>query len=357
MTRLMRGTRLALAGGGLLLAALPAEANETLAYTYDALGRMVKVERTGTVNNNASECYSYDPASNRANVNVVVNGACTLVSGGGGGGPTLSVANVSTTEGTSLGFVVSLTGTISGAVTVNYATANGSAAAGSDYTAKSGSLSFATSPSSQTVNVTTTNDTTAESNETVLFNLTSASGATIATSQATGTIIDNDGGGGGSDCTGVSFAVSDAPAVVEADSLVFTITKSGTTSSSCSVNYASANGTAVEPGDYTAVSGTKTFTSAQTSQTVLVSTESNGLTAEPNETVFLNLSGAALNAIISDAQGVGTIIDDGLGDGGCPLCRGAPEGAAPSDGTEDPPLEAIEPLPGEAVDPTIPGAR
>lgn len=51
-------------------AALAAYATETITYTYDARGRLVKVVRTGTVNNNVSAAYSYDKADNRTNVNV-----------------------------------------------------------------------------------------------------------------------------------------------------------------------------------------------------------------------------------------------------------------------------------------------
>ncbi|HMG48237.1 MAG TPA: RHS repeat domain-containing protein [Allosphingosinicella sp.] len=46
-------------------------ASETITYSYDARGRLVKVVRTGSVNNNVSATYSYDKADNRTNVNVV----------------------------------------------------------------------------------------------------------------------------------------------------------------------------------------------------------------------------------------------------------------------------------------------
>jgi YD repeat-containing protein len=51
--------------------AAAAAASETITYTYDARGRLVKVERSGTVNNNVSATYTYDKAHNRTNVNVV----------------------------------------------------------------------------------------------------------------------------------------------------------------------------------------------------------------------------------------------------------------------------------------------
>ena len=60
---------IALAG---LLGSSPALATETITYTYDARGRLVKVVHTGTVNNNDQACYKYDKADNRTNVQVNV---------------------------------------------------------------------------------------------------------------------------------------------------------------------------------------------------------------------------------------------------------------------------------------------
>jgi YD repeat-containing protein len=57
----------------LLVAALTgaaALASETISYSYDARGRLVRVQHSGTVNNNVSANYSYDKADNRTNVNV-----------------------------------------------------------------------------------------------------------------------------------------------------------------------------------------------------------------------------------------------------------------------------------------------
>ena len=68
MRRTLRIGLLATAIAG--LAAAAAVATETITYTYDARGRLVKVERTGTVNNNVKAEYKYDKADNRTNVNV-----------------------------------------------------------------------------------------------------------------------------------------------------------------------------------------------------------------------------------------------------------------------------------------------
>jgi len=57
--------------GIVALAAISAGAQEVVTYTYDARGRLVKVEHSGAVNNNVSAEYKYDKGDNRTNVNVI----------------------------------------------------------------------------------------------------------------------------------------------------------------------------------------------------------------------------------------------------------------------------------------------
>lgn len=71
MPRTIRLSVVALALG--LAATSATWAAETITYTYDARGRLVKVVHSGTVNNNNQACYKYDKADNRANVKVTVN--------------------------------------------------------------------------------------------------------------------------------------------------------------------------------------------------------------------------------------------------------------------------------------------
>jgi len=59
-----------LALSSMLVSASPSFAAETITYTYDAKGRLVKVERTGTVNNGVKTEYTHDKADNRQNVKV-----------------------------------------------------------------------------------------------------------------------------------------------------------------------------------------------------------------------------------------------------------------------------------------------
>jgi hypothetical protein len=85
-------------------------------------------------------------------------------------------------------------------VTVQYATSNGTATAGSDYTTSSGTLSFPPSQTTLNVSIPILNDAAAEPNETVNLTLSSPTNATIGgANPSTLTILDNDGGAGAGD--------------------------------------------------------------------------------------------------------------------------------------------------------------
>ncbi len=255
-------------------------------------------------------------------------------------------SNGAVTEGVNSVFTVTKTGTATGSCGVSYGTANGTATAGSDYTTKSGSLTFTTAQTSQTVSVVTTDDATVESAETFSMSLsTPTNGAILGTpSSATATINDNDSGG---TCSGVSFAVNDVE-VIEGDPLTFTVTRSGSTSSSCSISYATADGTASAGTNYVAKSGTLAFTSTQTSQNVTVTTIGGQIPQNRSRTMYMNISNATGGASISDSQGVGTLDSDGSI---CLTClQIAPSGStdttsdattpSPNSATTDPPDDA-----------------
>ena len=112
--------------------------------------------------------------------------------------PVLTINDVSVTEGnsgaTNVIFTVSLSFAASDTVTVDYATADGSATtADNDYTAVSGQIHFQPGETSQPVTVVVNGDTFEESNETFSVNLSNAASATIGDNQGIGTVIDDDG--------------------------------------------------------------------------------------------------------------------------------------------------------------------
>jgi ribosomal protein L35AE/L33A/urease beta subunit len=223
--------------------------------------------------------------------------------------PSLTISDASVNEGNSgtvaATFTVTLSAASGQAVTVNYATANGTATAGSDYTAASGTLTFAPGETSKIVTVLVTGDTAVESNESFVVNLSGATAATLADAQGAGTILNDD----------TALSINDV-SVTEGNSgtvtATFTVSLSAVTTQTVTVSYATANGTATAGSDYTAASGTLTFAPGQTTKTVTVLVTGDTL-SEANETFFVNLSGAT-NATFADSQGQGTILnDDGPG--------------------------------------------
>src|SRR6185436_5057323 len=90
-------------------------------------------------------------------------------------------------------FTVTLSAASGRSVSVNYATANGTATSGTDYTAKTGSVTFTAGQVTRTFTVSILGDTTIEAHETILINLSGASNATVAQSQGTATILNDDG--------------------------------------------------------------------------------------------------------------------------------------------------------------------
>jgi uncharacterized repeat protein (TIGR01451 family) len=137
--------------------------------------------------------------------------------------PTVSIADASVTESnsgtTTASFPVVLSTPAVGTVSVVYATADGSATAGSDYVTTSGTVTFVNGESSKTVNVTVNGDTVHEGDETFLVNLSDPSSATIGDGTAVGRIIDDDG-------TGPDVALTkqaSAAQVTVGDTVTFTI--------------------------------------------------------------------------------------------------------------------------------------
>jgi CSLREA domain-containing protein len=89
---------------------------------------------------------------------------------------------------------------------------------------------------------------------------------------------------------------------------VFTVTLQNPSGAAVSVDFATANDSAVAPGDYTASNGTLNFSGSTTTQSIAVQV-SGDTTVEPDERFFVNLSNAS-GATIADAQGSGAILDD-----------------------------------------------
>ena len=110
------------------------------------------------------------------------------------GPPGLAVADAEVEEAANatLAFAVTLSRPPSGTVTVDFATSDGTATAGSDYTATSGTLAFAAGETAKTVSVPVLDDDHDEGSETLTLTLSNPSGAYLADGTATGTITNTD---------------------------------------------------------------------------------------------------------------------------------------------------------------------
>ena len=221
--------------------------------------------------------------------------------------PSVSIADATAAEGnvgnTPMGFNVTLSAPSGKVITVDYATTNGTATAGSDYAAAAGTLTFQPGETSKTITVQIVGDTAVETNETFNVALSNPSNVTIADGSAIGTITNDDGQ--------PSITIDDI-AVVEGNSgtstALFTVTLSGPSASTVTVQWSTSDGTATAGSDYQAGSGTLSFAPGETSKTIAVTIDGDTL-VENNETFFVDLSGA-VNATLADAQGGGTIVDD-----------------------------------------------
>ncbi|MBX7184850.1 MAG: hypothetical protein K1Y01_06860, partial [Vicinamibacteria bacterium] len=209
-------------------------------------------------------------------------------------------------SGSTLAFPVRLSRAATAPASVFYYTSSGSAFSSSDYTYTSGVLTFAPGDTERVISVPVKGDAVVEPNETFQVYLYAASGLTLSDDIGVGTILNDDG----STIAVTNSAVKEGTAG-PATSLAFTVVLSATSTQTITVNYATADGTAVAGSDYTSTSGILNFPPGAASRVVLVPVSVDAA-IEPDETLFLNLS-SATNASISDGQGLGTIMaDDGL---------------------------------------------
>ena len=220
--------------------------------------------------------------------------------------PSLSVDDVSATEGSALGFTVTLSAASEYTVTVSYATSleTSDTAEAGDFTAVTATtLIFPPGDTTKSVSISTTGDSTDEDDETFTVTLSSQSStATISDGTGTGIIDDDD------DPPTVSVDNANAE---EGDGIVFKATLSAPSEKTVTVSYATSLETSdtAEAGDLSGTtSGTLSFSPGDTTKTFSIGTTGDS-TDEDNETFTVTLSSPS-NATINDGVGTGTINDD-----------------------------------------------
>jgi len=224
--------------------------------------------------------------------------------------PGLAIGDVTVVEGdngvNSAVFPVTLSSPSSEIVTVNWASANVTATAGSDYTGGSDVLTFDPGVAAETITIPINPETVIEPNETFTVTLSGSVNSAIVRPVGLGTIVDDDAvpsvfvdDTSGLEGTGVDGA------------LTFTVRLSNPTQKIVKVPYTTADGTASSTSDYGTSAATLTFAAEQVAQTFTVTTTGDDQ-QENDETMLVNL-GVPTNGIIVDGQATGTIQNDDNG--------------------------------------------
>lgn len=224
--------------------------------------------------------------------------------------PMLTVENAAVAEGNTgvapLVFNVRLSPVSGQSVSVNFATAGGSAIAGNDFTNVTGTLLFGPGQTNQSVTAFVTGDFLNEADETILLTLAEPINATLGLTQSVGYIVNDD----------------PLPALLIYDTIVregnigttnavFRVSLTATSSHTVSVSYDLYGGTAQSPGDYVATSGTLLFLPGSTTGTITVPVK--GDTIVENTETFVAHFYSPQHAMLANFQATGFIEnDDGL---------------------------------------------
>jgi Concanavalin A-like lectin/glucanases superfamily/Calx-beta domain len=225
--------------------------------------------------------------------------------------PALSLNNVTVAEGdpapgapttTNAIFTATLSQASGQMVTVNFATADGTATAPGDYTAQSGTLAFNPGQTSRTIPVPVVDDDVFEASQNFKLTLTAPQHATLADAQGVVTITDND----------APPRISNAPDVLEGDDkatrATFLLILTGRSEQTASVNFATADNTALARFDYVPRAGSTTFLPGQTKKPLTVVIKGDTLN-EPIENFKVNLS-HPVNATLERGEARVRILDN-----------------------------------------------
>lgn len=225
-------------------------------------------------------------------------------------GSVLSISDVTVQEADSGFTMATLTVTLAEAsdqlVTFDFTTVDRTAVATSDYTTTSGQMTFNVGETSKDIVVPIVGDLNGEGLEQFFVDISNVVGSIDSNLRGTITVEDL-----GVDISIVDVTQNEGAAV---NSFQFTVSLNTPSSAAIMVDFDVASGNAVVGTDV--VGSTNTLTFAPGITTLQVSVDVNGdAVGEDDERFFVNLSNA-VNAVITDAQGIGTILDDDGGPGG-----------------------------------------
>ncbi|MCA9015655.1 MAG: hypothetical protein KDA77_10025, partial [Planctomycetaceae bacterium] len=211
-------------------------------------------------------------------------------------------------EGTAT-IYVTLDKPVDATVSVDYSTANRTAYSTADYISTSGTITFTAGTQSQAITVPIVNNSQVETEESFYVNLShiQSEGANVAFGDSQGEVTIQD-----DDQTVIPLLTIDDVAVNEdAGTATLNVSLSSAIPTTVTVDYITANDTAVSPNDYLARSGTVTFNPLETARTITIPIF-NSDTVEADETfyVFLsNIQSGVYQVLMNDDQALVTILD------------------------------------------------
>jgi flagellar basal body rod protein FlgG len=181
-----------------------------------------------------------------------------------------------------------------GTVSVNFATSDGTATAGLDYVANSGTLTFTSGVTVASFTITVLNDSNLESNETVNLTLSSPTGGAALGTPSTAVLTIRD-----DDAPSIQFAADSFEVQENAGEALITLVRSGDLNTAVTVEFTTADGSATAGDDYATTTQTVEFAEGETTNSVTVAI-SNDDWAETDETVNLKLSHPTGGAVLGN---------------------------------------------------------
>lgn len=295
---------------------IPSDSNNVLDVFVANLttGQISRVDWAGTAGDSSDPAFSGDSRTLAfSHWDNLSNNVFVWPVGDSSGNPLLPVLSIGSAvrinEGNAGSSNASVAVTLSAAatqtVTVAYNTVDGTAMAGSDYVATTGTLVFTQGQTSQFISVPINGDTLMEADETVQVILSSPTKATLGSSSAAITIVNDDV----PEISVVPGAVSIPEGNGGVSSATVTVQLSAASPQNVTVNYNTMDGTARGGSDYVAGTGTLVFAPGQTSQSITVSVIGD-TQKETNETLQVLLSSPGNATIGSLANATVTITDD-----------------------------------------------
>jgi chitinase len=285
----------------------------TLTFAPGETSKMVPVALTGDADAEFDETLTVS-LSNPSHATIATADGTLGILNDDGAFAGISIDDVSVSEGNASTSVATFTVTLSEAVaddvTIDYATSGGTAteagaapSGGLDFVATSGSLTFLAGEVTKTIEVTINGDVVYELDEGFTVDLSNAVNGGIVDAQGAGSITNDDVE---PEISLGDTAVAEGAAGTRAAS--FVVTLSAPSGLDTSVDFATSDGTAIAPDDYSSATGTLLIPAGDTFALILVSVQGD-LSNEDADTILLDLTNP-VNASIADDQGTGTITND-----------------------------------------------